>query len=70
MGPAKAIETRALTGTGPGLAPQESAGQVFGRVWNQTGPFLRSKPGPLAGYPNPLQTLYTGTVHTTTGSPP
>jgi hypothetical protein len=56
-GLAEAGETRGLTGTGPGLAHQESAGRVFGRFWNQTDPFLRSKPGPLAGYPVPLLTL-------------
>jgi hypothetical protein len=51
-------ETRGLTGTGPGLARQESAGRVFGRFWNRTDLFLRSKPGPLACYPDPLLTLY------------
>ena len=54
---AKPGETRGLTGTGPGLARQESPGQVFGRVWNRTDPFLRSKPRPLAGHPDPLLTL-------------
>jgi len=33
------------------------AGRVFGRVWNRTEPNRRSKPGPLAGYPDPLLTL-------------
>jgi len=56
-GIAKPGETRGLTGTGPGLARQESAGRVFGRFWNRTDPFLRSKPGPLAGYLDPLLTL-------------
>jgi len=56
-GLAKPVETRGLTGTGPGLARQESPGRVFGSVWNRTDPFLRSKPGPLAGYPDPLLTL-------------
>jgi len=60
MGLAKPGETRGLTGTGPGLACQESAGRVFGRVWNRTDPFLRSKPGPRAGYPDPLLTLVSG----------
>jgi hypothetical protein len=50
-------ETRGLTVKGPGLARQESAGRVFGRFWNRTNSFLRSKPGPLAGYPDPLLTL-------------
>jgi hypothetical protein len=49
-------ETRGLTGTGPGLARQESAGRVFGRFWNRTDLFLRSKPVPLAGYLDPLLT--------------
>jgi len=48
MGVAKPGETRGLTGTGPGLARQESACPVFGRVWNRTYPFLPSKPGPFA----------------------
>jgi hypothetical protein len=56
-GLAKPRETRGLMGTGPGLARQESAGRVFARFWNRTNPFLRSKPGPLAGYPDPLLTL-------------
>jgi len=56
-GLAKPSETRGLTGTSPGLARQESAGQVLGLVWNRTDTFLRSKPGPLAGYPDPLLTL-------------
>jgi hypothetical protein len=56
-GQAIPVATRGLTGTGPGLAPQESAGLVFGRVWNRTDPFLRSKPRPLAGCPDPLLTL-------------
>jgi len=50
-------ETRGLTGTGLGPALQESAGRGFGRVWNRTDPFLRSKPRPVAGYPYPLLTL-------------
>ena len=58
-GPAKPDKTRGLTGTGPGLARQESVGRVLGRFWNQTDRFLRSKPGPLAGYPDPLLTLPT-----------
>jgi hypothetical protein len=53
-------ETRGLTGMCPGLARQESAGRVFGRFWNRTHPFLRSKPGPLAGYPDLLLTLVLG----------
>ena len=56
-GLAKPGETRGLTGTGPGLACQESAGRVFGRFKNRTDLFLRSKPGPLVGYLDPLLTL-------------
>jgi len=56
-GLAKPGETHRLTGTGPGLARQDSAGRVFGRFWNRTDPFLRSIPGPLAAYPDPLLTL-------------
>ena len=56
-GLAKPGETRGLKGTGPGLARQESAGRVSGGFWNRTDPFLRSKPGPLAGYPDPVLTL-------------
>jgi len=40
-----------------GWAPEEAPGRVFGRVWNRTKPFYQSKPGPLAGYPDPLLTL-------------
>jgi hypothetical protein len=36
-GRAKPGETRGLTGTGPGLARQESAGRDFGRFWNGSG---------------------------------
>jgi len=56
-GLSKPGETHALRGTGPGLARQESAGRVFGRVRNRTDTFLLSKPGPLAGYPDPLLSL-------------
>jgi len=56
-GLAKHGGTRGLTGTGPGLARQESAGRVFGWFWNRTDLFLRSKAVQLAGYPNPLLTL-------------
>ena len=59
-GLAKPGETCGLMGTGPGLAGQESAGQVFGRFWNRTDRFLRSKHGPLASYPDPLLTLESG----------
>jgi hypothetical protein len=55
-GLAKPGETRGLTGTGPGLARQESAGRVFELVWNRTDIYLKSNMGPLAGYPDPLLT--------------
>jgi hypothetical protein len=63
-GLAKPSETRGLMGTGPGLAPQESAGRVFGQFWNLTDLFLRSKPGPLACYPDPLLTLAASELQT------
>jgi len=50
-------ESRGLTGTGMGFACQVALGRVVDWVWNQTKPFFRSKPGPLAGYPDPLLTL-------------
>jgi len=56
-GVAKPGEIRRLTGTGLGLAHQESAGQVFGWVWNRTDPFWRTKSGLLARYPDPLLAL-------------
>jgi hypothetical protein len=56
-GLAKPSKTRGLTGKCPGLAHQDPAGQVNRRVWNQTKPFLQSKPGPLVGYPHPLPTF-------------
>jgi len=36
---------------------QAKAGRVFPQVWNRTEPNHRSKPGLLAGYPDPLITL-------------
>jgi len=57
MGLAKLRETRRLTGTGPVLGRQEAAGWNFGLVWNLNDPYLRSKPGPVVGYLDPLPTL-------------
>jgi len=57
MGVAKPGKTQGLTDTGMALACPEAAGQVFRRWWNQTKPFLWSKPGPLAGYLDLLLTL-------------
>ena len=51
-------ETCRFKGIDPGLARQESAGGIFGLVWNLTNPFLRSKPRLLAGYLDPLAILY------------
>jgi len=56
-GSSQTRQTCRLTGTGTGLARQESPGRVFGSFWNRTEPFFRSKPGPLAGYLDPLLTL-------------
>jgi len=47
-----------MTGTGPGLATQDTADRVFGRFWSQTKLFFQSKPRPLAGYPDPLLILH------------
>jgi len=57
MGLAKPGETRGLTGQGPGLDRQEAKGRVLVRFWIQTELFMRSKPGPLVGYPDPLVIL-------------
>ena len=45
-GVAKPGKTRRLTGTGLGLARQQSAGKVFRWVWNRTNSSLQSKYGP------------------------
>ena len=52
-GLAKPGETGGVTG--PGLVRQQSAGRVFGRVWNPTDRFLRfqNRTGPIA---NTMQT--------------
>jgi len=57
---AKHSETHRLMGTRLGLDRQEAVGRVFGRFWNRTETFFRSKPGPLAGYLDPLLTLVLG----------
>jgi hypothetical protein len=41
------------------MAHHESAGRVYGQVWNQTDQWLLSKPGPLVGYPDPSVSLAT-----------
>jgi len=53
----KPNRTHGLTGMGPGLAYQVAVGQLFGQVLNWTDLFWDSKPGPLAGNPDPLLTL-------------
>ena len=63
-GLAKQGKTRGLRGMAPGLPRHDSAGRVSGRVWNRANPFLRAKPGPLAGCPDPLQTLLNATMLT------
>jgi len=60
-------KTRGLAGPGPGLARHESAGRVFGWFGNRTDLFVQSKPGPLAGYPDPLLTLGTCRVWVSLG---
>jgi hypothetical protein len=55
---AKPSETHGLTGTGPGLPFQESGSWVVGWILNRTDPVQRSTPGPLAGFTDPLQTLF------------
>ena len=57
MGPVKSGKTYRFTVTCLGLASQEAAGLVFARVLDWSDPFLRSKPRPLAGYPDPLLTI-------------
>jgi len=58
-GLAKPGETRGLMGMRPNLERQEAAGGVSGRFWNQTEQFFQTKPGPLAGYPDPFLSLNT-----------
>jgi len=58
MGLAKPRKTRRLTGIGRSLIRQEAAGCVFGWVWNLTDLNFQSEPRPLAGYPDPLLTLF------------
>jgi len=56
-GLAKPGITHASIGPGPGLACQRAAGWVLGLGWDRTDLLLRSKPGPLVGYPDKLLTL-------------
>jgi hypothetical protein len=65
MGLGKSSETRRLIGMGHGFARQQSAGQVFGRIWNNTDPVLRSKPGPVANanFPAGLELYTCGLEH-------
>jgi len=59
QGQTKTGKTRALTGTGTGLACQEVEGRAFGQFWNQTEPLIEYKPRPLAGCPDSFLTLNT-----------
>jgi len=61
-GLAKHAKTGGLTGTDPGFALQDPVGRIFGQFGNQTELFLRSEHGPLAGYPDPLLTLFMSIV--------
>jgi len=53
-GLAKPGEIRGLTGTGPGLAREESACRVFGRFWNRTDPFFAVQTRTAGGLPGPV----------------
>ena len=46
-----------------GFARQEVVSRVIGWFLNRTEPFIMSKPGPLAGYLDPLLTQSTTTWH-------
>jgi len=61
MGLAKTGKTHGLTGTGMGLACQDTLGQVVEQVWNQTEIFFQSTPGLLADYADPLRIVDTST---------
>jgi hypothetical protein len=52
--PAKKLQVYVQSGK---QTRQANAGRVFGRITHQTEPDTQSKPGPLAGYPDPLLTL-------------
>jgi hypothetical protein len=54
---AKPGRTNRFKSTDPDLASADAAGQDCGRFWNRTELCFRSKPGPPAGYPDPLLTL-------------
>ena len=51
---AQPSRTRGLTATEVGLACKQSAGQAIGGIWNWSNLCLRSKPGPLEDYPDPV----------------
>jgi hypothetical protein len=59
MGLAKPRKSRRALSTGLGLAHATAVSRGFGWVYNRTNLFLLSKPGLLAGYPDPLLTLRT-----------
>jgi hypothetical protein len=56
-GYSQTLQNPLIDGYRSGFGLPRVSGSGFGRVWNQTDPCLRSKPGPLAGYPDPLLTL-------------
>jgi len=61
LGPTGLAEPSKPTGmrsTGPSEARQHADGWIVGRFWNETQPFFRSEPIPLAGYPDQVLTLW------------
>jgi len=56
-GLAKPGETHMLTSTDPGLAHEDTPDRDLVLFWNRTELFSQSRPGPLAGYPDPFLTL-------------
>ena len=72
IGPGRSRQTQRnprVDGYGARLDRQEADGRVVGWFWNQTKPFLQSKPGPLAGYPDPLLTLLADNHNSGIGRP-
>jgi len=61
IGPDGSSQTRwnpQVDGYGSGFGPPRVRGSGFGPGLEPNRPVLRSKPGPLAGYPDPLLILY------------
>jgi len=62
IGPDRSTQSRRnphVFGHGSGFGPPRNRVSGFGRVWNQTHLFFRSKPRLLVGFPDPLLTLTT-----------